>query len=273
MASPSVPDVAPTAFFQRGRSLVLAVEHAAVEREVGLDEGGREEAGGPVERPDAGVRLPVLERDLGHEAVEAGEERRLPHDHGVERGREPDRLGHHAEVEVRVVGDEVGDGHRVVAGLGVAVLDPRPLVLGELRLEVEDGPGRLGAAVPAGEVVERLDVGRGSRRGRRRSGPRGSSSGRGARCRTATARTRGGSSPSRRRSRSRPPGTGRRSSCSGRSTGRGPRRRPRRRSGRSRAGAGRCRATRRGPSPCTPCSSRRSSGRRGRRRCRRRRPR
>ncbi len=138
--------------------LLLAAQGAAVEVERGLPEGGGEQTGGLAQRPGAGVGLPRLQRDLDHQAVEAGQERGLPDDDGFQRGRQAQRLGHHVDVEVRVHRHHVGDGHRVVAGLGVAVLDPRPLVLGDPRLQRQDVAGGVRAAVPAGEVVERLEV-------------------------------------------------------------------------------------------------------------------
>ena len=132
-----------------------AVEGAAVEVEVGLDEVVGQVGGGGAQHVRQQPGPPVVERHLVEHGREVGEVRRLPHAHlgehalGVEVGRaEVGDVG--VPVERRAQLAQLLGGHQVVGLLDVAGLRALPVPGGQPGVDLQDRGGRrLGRRVPA----------------------------------------------------------------------------------------------------------------------------
>ena len=129
-----------------GPQLRRAVEGAAVEVEVGLDEVVGEVRSRGAQHPGEQPGPPVLDRDLAEHGREVLEVRRLPHAGLgeqlvglVRRGAEVGDVDVPVEAGAELA--ELGDGLEVVGLLDVAGLGPLPVAGGQLGVDVEHGAG------------------------------------------------------------------------------------------------------------------------------------
>ena len=142
-----------------GPQLRGAVEGAAVEVEVGLDEVVGEVRRGGAQHVAEQPVAPVLDGGLVEDLRQVLEVRRLPDAHlgdGLVGAAEVGDVG--GPVEVRAELGEVAGGQQVVGLLDVAGLGALPVALGELGVQRQDGGRRGRRVLVAAELEQPLEV-------------------------------------------------------------------------------------------------------------------